>query len=225
MKKILLSFLIALSLVKSALCSETPFYIRTDIGASMLPKDKINADLPKKLKIKSSTNVLANVGIGTYLIENLRAELKFTKHSTNVRNGTYSKVDGTISTLQKTKQKFSANSIMLKGLYDIYDFSPGKLFISAAIGSTKFSEKLSTTKTETGGSYSKKTTSKAKVKNTVNLAWAIGTGVSFDITNNIKMELAYNYFNFGKNKKIGNLNYGGNKFASQDLSLGVIYDL
>lgn len=194
MKKLVLAAAVA-ALASSATAAEGSFYVRGDVGASFLPKQKYN-----DVKGKRTNHVVAGLGVGTYLMDNVRTELGFSNHFNAEQKFSTAKV------------KAKAMSLTLKGLVDVFDYGMGKVFVGAGVGMTQLSAKA------IDGAVA----GKAKKKNNVSFLGTVGS--SFDVSEGVMLDLAYAYNDHGKTKNFGTTKVKYH-FKSHDLTAGVRVEL
>lgn len=195
MKKLLLASAVAL-VASSAIASENTFYFRADAGAAFMPKATFNGN-----KGKRTNHVVADLGVGTYIMDNVRVEL-------DLANSFNAKQKFSTATASDTA-KINAISLHFKALVDIFDYGYGKAFVGAGAGMTQLSGKT----TDLG---------KAKKKNSVNFLGTAGT--SFDVSEGVMLDVAYSYVDHGKTKNFGTTT---NKlhYKTHNLTAGVRVEL
>lgn len=176
MKKLLLTAAATAVLSTSAIAAENMFYLRADAGANMFTKKTAN-----DVKMKGKTFASFDVGVGYYLMDNMRFEAVLSKPFNGEVKGTKAGVT------QKYKSDIIA--LMAKGYVDVFDFSAGKVFLGAGLGWAQVSEKVSWT----GGN-----SDKLKKKN--NLAWMVGAGAGFGVADGVNLDVQYNFTGYGKSK-------------------------
>jgi opacity protein-like surface antigen len=244
MKKIILAAALA-SVASSAFASENAFYVRADAGASFTTKEKVG-----EVKSKKNTHFVAGLGVGTYLMDNVRAELNITNHfsahpklkSMDVVANTVSKapvpaVEGKSGNPKGTlsgKAKFTATSIMLGGLVDFADLGYAKLFAGASVGMTQLGAKSAVTlkPTETADAALGKTYN-AKAKKHFTFSYALTAGASMEAADGVMVDVAYRFADLGKTKAFkGTDPYNGlavtggkARLKSHDVTAGVRFEL
>ncbi len=144
--------------------------------------------------------------------------------------------------------KSSIQTIMVKGYYDVADLGFAQIFVGAGVGmsmiTTKHSITMPLTKFEAINSIgdneevvlsgssanaeastsTQKISFKEKKKN--NLTWSVALGAGFDVTDSIKVDVQYNYQDFGKSSgKIGkydefNTSKSKSAFRTHSIKLG-----
>ncbi len=178
MKKLLLASAISV-LAASASANEGTFYVRGDVGASMLPKQSVKfSGITDKLK--SSTHVVGNIGVGTYLMDNVRTELNLSSHFGAKQSYNNKEL------AEKGKYKVNVSSLTLKGLVDVYDYGMGKVFAGVGLGLSQVSAKDS----YEGGS--------ATLKKKNNFSYLLTAGTGFDVSEGVVLDLAYSFNDHGK---------------------------
>ena len=238
MKKLLLASALTAIIAGNAAANENTFYLRADAGASMLPKQ--NLTLPKgkyaetingrnyqleredaqKFKLKGQTHFIGSLGAGYYVLDNVRTELVFTSRfsakykATNINSGPDYDWSGIT---QNHNLKLTINSLMFKGLVDVYDTGMGKVFAGAGAGVTQLSGKLSESYSETyfGTKYTTTLSSKLKKQNLFSYLGTVGVG--FNVSEGVILDLAYSYNGVDKYKAKGLKT----NFSAHDLTAGV----
>jgi opacity protein-like surface antigen len=181
MKKILLTTAAALTIATSTVyAAEDTFYVKGQIGWDKL--DKIQ-------KAKSTNDVFLGLGVGYYVMDNVRADLTFDHYV----NPTYkiSNTDGDVKFTGKVKAH--ADTLMVNGFVDLFDVSVAKIFAGAGVGMSMLSGKYNV-------KGSDNTTDSAKFKKKNNFAYAVHLGASTEFASGINGELTYSYRNLGKMK-------------------------
>ena len=181
MKKILLTTAAVLTLAtSSAYAAEDMFYVKGQVGWDKL--DKIKG-------MKSNNNVFLGLGVGYYVMDNVRADLTFDHYV----NPTY-KISTTENNVKLTgKVKAHADTLMVNGFVDLFDVSVAKIFAGAGVGMSMLSGKATV-----NGSDGSTTSIKYKKKN--NFAYAVHLGASTEFASGVNGELTYSYRNLGKMK-------------------------
>ncbi len=183
MKKLLIAATAA-TISSSAFASEGTFYLRGDVGASMLPKQtQKNFDT----KLKSSTHVGASIGVGYYVMDNVRSELALTHHFTPKQKCAKESVN-------TVKASPTATALSLKGLLDVYDFGMGQAFLGAGVGFAQLGGKMVT---KSGG-----VEKNLKWKKKNNFSYLLTAGSCFDVADGVKLDVAYTYSDYGTIKKV-----------------------
>lgn len=189
MKKLLLASAIiaAFNLLNNAQADENIFYVRADFGAATLLK---TTDKDLGIKMSRTNHVLASLGLGSYLMDNVRAELNFKGHINPYMKGKLVDPDDIRDT--EVKHSLDIRSAALRGIVDVTDFGYGKIFIGAGFGLALVKDKI----TDTHFDIAKKVIFKAKQKK--GFTWSIGSGVGFDIADCVKLDIAYYFSDYGK---------------------------
>lgn len=200
MKKIMLTAAAVATLASSTALAgmEDMFYLKANGGWEKL--NKIDG-------IKSENSYFLGLGVGYYVMDNVRADLVYDhyfdpKHK-GTKAGTTTNVKGKIDTLT------------VNGYVDLFDVSVAKVFIGAGVGMSQVDAKATST---TAGVV---TTGKGKKKN--NFTWAIHTGASTEFAPGVNGELFYSYKDFGKTKKSTTLN--ALAYKGHHVGVGVRFDM
>jgi opacity protein-like surface antigen len=210
MKKLLLVAAATAALSTSAMAdSENMFYLRGDLGAGMFQKAK---DKSTGLKMKSKTSMSLDLGVGYYVMDNMRGDLVFVHHfNPEMKKG------GNATTVS-AKHKANIETLMLKGYVDVAEVSVAKIFVGAGVGFAQISEKIT---------WGDNTSLKAKKKN--NMAYSLALGSGFDLADGVKGDVAYNFSDFGKTKsakEVGDdTECAKTSYRSHSVKFGVRFDI
>lgn len=142
------------------------------------------------------------------------------------------------------KAKTRIQALMVKGYYDVADLGFAQIFVGAGIGMSQITTKHSNTNTNTtytntsaaavpagtaintatGGNATAVTqvgsgAYKEKKKN--NFSWSLALGSAFDVTDSVKVDVQYNYQDFGKSSgKISGITASKAAFRTHSIKLG-----
>jgi len=182
--------------------AEEKFYIRADVGASFIPKEKIH-----RTKTKSSNHLVADLGVGAYISDIVRAELSLSNHFNIDQKSNKPFSNATIranrtsinnATGQSSiKRKIKVTSLTAKILADFYDFNVGKIFAGVGLGVTKINSKTIFNRSYTSPGNNGSIARKSK-QSSANLSYLITIGTTFDVSEYVKFDIAYSYNNYGK---------------------------
>lgn len=199
MKKLLLAAAATAAFSSSAMADDM-FYLRGDAALNMFNKAK-DAQSGVKMKAKASPSMEVAVGYG--LMDNVRAELAYGHHF----NPTMKK--------STTKHKANVQTLMAKGFYDAFDLGMAQVFVGTGVGLAKVSEKVTVSNV----------TTKVKAKNNFTYMFALGT--AFDAADSVKIDLQYNFQDFGKTKsmKVNAVEAGKTAYRSHAIKLGARFAL
>ena len=197
MKKILLAAATVATLASScAYAAEDTFYLKGQVGW-----DKLN-----KIKgLKSKNNVFLGLGVGYYVMDNVRADLTWDHYFDPKHKGT---IDG-----EKVKLKSKADTLMVNGFVDLFDVSVAKVFAGAGVGMSMISGKIS----DEDDSY--------KIKKKNNFAYAVHLGAATEFAPGVNGELTYSYRDMGKFKKAKDSNVSFSALKGHHVAAGVRFDL
>ncbi|MCC8371186.1 MAG: outer membrane beta-barrel protein [Rickettsia endosymbiont of Pseudomimeciton antennatum] len=172
-------------------------YVKVEGGASKLSTEKFEG---YNEKIKSNIDGIFGVGIGYYIMDNVRTELTL-----NFLTNPEFKVSDNIEMFElkmseQGKTKGNVKSLLLSGYVDLYDGGTVKLFVGAGIGMAQVKEKTTGTVTIGVGDEKVSGTASGSSKNTNNFAYQVTIGTSFNLANAIKLDLAYSWRDYGETK-------------------------
>jgi opacity protein-like surface antigen len=208
MKKILLTSAAVLTLATSSTyAAEGMFYVKGQVGWDKLDKLKFNKDV----KLKSSNNVFLGLGVGYYIMDNVRADLTFDHYVNPNHKGSSTMMveddnNGIITEVNAKanfKIKSQADTFMINGFVDLFDVSVAKIFAGAGVGMSMISSKVTGTIppfTLPDGSTDSATMDVVKYKKKNNFAYALHLGVSTEFALGVSGELTYSYRDMGKFK-------------------------
>ena len=204
MKKIMLLAATTALFASSAFAEEEQFYAKVEGGATLLQKDKIsNPKTPElgsvRLK-KTNTSPVMSVGVGYGLMDMVRGELEYTHYfdAENKAKTKTVKVSGADVNVSG-KVKYNADIVMLKGIVDLFDAGPAKFFVGAGVGYAQLRSKANV-KVDVPSAPQENKNDTFKAKKASNLAFTVLAGVAFDLSEDIKLDVSYNYVDAGKTK-------------------------
>jgi len=172
MKKIILTAAtVATLLSTTAYAAEDMFYVKANVGWDKL--DKIKG-------MKSNNDVFFGVGVGYYVMDNVRADLTFDHYVNPNHKGSFNNVKG-------SKLKTMADTLMINGFVDLFDVSVAKIFAGAGVGMSMISTKLT-----------QPNLANTKYKKKNNFAYGIHLGASTEFAPGVNGELTYSYRDMGK---------------------------
>lgn len=188
MKKNIFITLIILML-NSNIVFASDFYIRGDIGLGRLVTEKqsnvtVNGS---KIKLKGKNFNSIDIGVGYYILKNLKAELLLT-HLINP------KAKGSIGFVTE-EHKSDINALLLGMSLDAFSLGYSNIMLNAGIGFSQVSEKVTIRNPI-------RTIHAYKHKNKINPCWSLGTGLNLDIGKDVILEGRYSYTDFGKAKSL-----------------------
>jgi len=190
---------------------EGNFYISGGLGTVLqdkIAKTRPIANADAKMK-KPGAAFEMGIGAGYYITDSFRVEVLFAKPFLNKSKATV-QVRGTdattgnpVSVSGNVNVKLHANSVQLRGYFDLVDiYDMGKAYVGAGLGATNLSGKINAQVTTTDATAGTTTTvtAESKLKNTYNFAWVLAAGAEFDVADNTKLGVEYNYGHHGKIK-------------------------
>jgi len=208
MKKILLAAATVATLASScAYAVEDTFYVKGQVGW-----DKLN-----KIKgLKSKNNVFLGLGVGYYVMDNVRADLTWDHYFDPKHKGTTS-VNGV--NRANTKLKSKADTLMINGFVDLFDVSVAKVFAGAGIGMSMIKGKVTAPAQGAAVAISEST----KKKN--NFAYAVHLGAATEFAPGVNGELTYSFRDMGKFKKNKDNKVSFSALKGHHVAAGVRFDL
>jgi len=163
-------------------------------------------------------------GVGYNVMDNFRLEAVFIKPwfgKSNISGTRTHTISGSSAVIVPLTGKMTAqiNSLQLRGYFDVFEISDmGKAYVGAGLGWAQVKSKGSITIADV--------TTSGSSKNKNNLAWFLGVGAFFNVSDGVKLAVEYNYQDFGKMKKISDSTYGNKKsFAGHALLAKIMFDI
>ena len=199
MKK-LLTIIAAATISTSAFAdSAGKFYLRADAGAALDSKSKVTvARGTSEVTLKNKASASADLGIGYNMSDDSRIELVFLhRFNPEMKGSRNAVVAGVGSSTRSVKSKAKIETLMLRSYFDLYDFGIGRFFIGGGVGVAQVSNKGSWALANSSGTL-RSGSFKNKKKN--NFAYSVAAGTSFNIKERIKLDLQYNWSDFGHAK-------------------------
>ncbi|MCF8494216.1 MAG: outer membrane beta-barrel protein [Rickettsiaceae bacterium] len=205
LKTIFSTAAIIAALTSSAYAEEAKFYAKGQIGWNKLDNIKSGS-----ATMKSSNSIFLGLGLGYYVIDNVRADLTFDHYVNPVHKGI---------TQRKfpLKYKSQANTIMLNGFVDLFDVKVAKIFAGAGVGMSMLSAKTSLT-LPSGRILND------KAKESKSFAYALHLGGSTELAPALSVELSYSYRQIGKFKK-SQKRFSLGSLKGHHVAAGVRYDI
>ena len=251
MKKLLLIALSTASISANIYADES-YYLGGDVGASFIQKTKIEGVKAKSKQASPSVSLTA----GYYIVDNFRAEVNY-MHFFDPKITT--KNDSTTATsgktvVNKSSQKFSVDTLLLNGYFDLFDVGAAKIFVGAGVGMASIKANGSSTQTtnnskpssqtqannvvvngtnvritstsQASSSSSTSTTSVShKGKTSTNFAYNLIVGTAFEINEDVTFDFKYLFTDCGKAKKFENQKGGSARFRTHSLTSGFRFKL
>lgn len=204
MKKLLLAAAATAAFSSSAFASDD-YYLRADAGYN-----KFNDIKHDGVTAKGKYSPSMEFGVGYGVMDNVRAELVYGYHFNPTHKANY----GGLS----EKSKATIQTLMAKGYVDVADLGVAQVFAGAGLGMAQ---------KEVKHSYSDGGDS-AKEKKNNTFTWSLALGSAFDVADGVKVDLQYNYQDFGKTSgkiKGGYTTNTKDKYNSHAVKLGARFAL
>jgi len=189
LKKIpLLTFLLFITgnVALADMFNET-FYIRGDIIGNKF-ENTAYYTTREKFGLKSKENVALGLGIGYNFFSGLRSEIVASHHLPIEFIDQYDKRDHV---------RASISSLLLRMAYDVMDLDEIRLFAGFGVGAARVKHKTNTS--FTGASIPYNDGNSSKPKN--NFAYNLFLGSSYQMSDNVFLELGYMYADYGNTNK------------------------
>ncbi|MCZ6901541.1 MAG: porin family protein [Rickettsia endosymbiont of Ixodes persulcatus] len=210
---------------------ENQWYLKLNAGGVIFNKIK-----PKGIdfKLKSNTGFTGNIGVGYYIMDNLRTDLTLgTVTNAHLKKSiTKTSPRGTNPT-QSVKHKPTIVGALLNGYVDFVDLSMFKVFAGAGVGLAMVKEKITGKDITTNANSITLTVNDPSLttKNKTNFAYQLSLGTSFEVAQGVKAELVYSWTDYGKTKNttktIDGVTYkfGGTRCKGNNLMAGLRFDM
>jgi opacity protein-like surface antigen len=194
MKKQIISIITTSILATSSICyaerlNTQDFFIKANASANFF-QDAKQFD---GVKVKAKTAPSFAVGLGYYVLDNLRTDLSIEYYINPTFKKSYTNHEEYGS--PKLKQTVKLSTLMLNTNIDVVDIDIVKLFVGAGIGMARHQTKYCITGADLEGDD---IDMQNKTKTSNNFAYSLGTGLSIALSEGINAELYYSYKNFGQ---------------------------
>jgi opacity protein-like surface antigen len=208
MKKILLAAATVATLASSsAYSAEDTFYVKGQMGLDKL--NKING-------LKYKKNGFLGLGVGYYVMDNLRADLTWDHYFGP-------KHKGTTAGIMNVNLNSKADTLLVNGFVDLFDVSVAKVFAGAGIGmsvikgTVSWPERVINIRTR-APAYSD------ILKRASNFTYAAYLGAVTEFAPGVNGELTYSFRDMGKLKE-KNSTFLARSLKGHHVSAGVRFDL
>lgn len=221
-KKALLTTVAATAFSSSAMAHDVDtFYLKGNVGAQALEDVKVLEGLKK---LKHDTNAFIDVGVGYYLMDNVRTDLTFSYYF----NPEFSKSDTEDGDRIKTKAEGKVYSLLLNGYVDLFDISVAKIYSGVGVGYASIKPKIKASGTDDGKQFAES----FSVGKKNNFAYALYLGTKTEITPGIHLGVEYSWRDFGGTKRKNVIDSDGDsgiikahKYRGHHVAGGVTIDL
>lgn len=219
---------------------EGNFYLKAVIGSNKM-NDVREQNFQNNFNLKQASILSPFIGLGAgyYLTNKIRSDITFNYYTpffiTESANfNSYNAEDNTfVVGGASVTRKAIIKSIMLNGYYDILNKDSFTIFIGAGIGSSHIKEKVSILSSGNINNDQQIITFPldvltATTKLTNNLAYSFTIGTAIKVRENINLELAYKWKNFGKTNPQRNINgdvLTKNHYKGHNISVGLRLDI
>ena len=220
MKKIILAAAAATTILASSAAfagTKDAFYLKGNVGWNKM-KDgteeiKISRFTTSRVKYKAENSFSLGLGVGYYLMDNVRFDLMFDHFFDPEWKGS---VSGSAAKAS-IKAKGEINALTLNGYVDLFDVSIAKIFAGAGVGMAQVKDKFTLTSSPNDGTPAE--TSSISSKKANNFTYALHLGASMEFAPGVNGDLSYSWKDFGKTKE--------NKvsFKGHNLVFGVRFDI
>ncbi len=224
MKKLLLIAATSTALLTSAVSfAETDdFYLKADAGLTFLNKAK---DKTSGLNMNSKTAALLAIGVGYELMDNVRTDLTLNW----LVNPEFKKSSTINSTPVSVKHKGQVTSLLLNAYVDLYKADITTFYVGGGVGVSKLKEKISGMVGKQGQVLGQ---SSLSIKYNNSFAWQLSAGASFDVSDGVKVDVAYSFIDFGQTGSRwfsdgvgGRIQAGKTRYKGNNLIAGVKFNI
>ena len=227
MKKLLAALLLTLPTIAMAIDLEG-YYITAKGGVSKsMDTGTMNYDNGEVFTLNDDdlgTGSAFGISAGKYITDNFRLELEAIKR-------TGYEMDTRDSDNNLDEAKISSKSIFINGFYDFQPFSIRKTAITPYLGGG-----VGISKNKMGTTHENRPAATLDGKTISQFAYKVAAGTLVDLTENVSLDINYQYVNLGNLKSgvgvydvagefQGNLNQGinGGEIKTQELMVGLQY--
>ncbi|MEY4463287.1 MAG: hypothetical protein RLZZ81_258 [Pseudomonadota bacterium] len=207
------------------------WYLKLNAGGVIFNKAKPKGS---DFKLKSNTGFTGNIGVGYYIMDNLRTDLTIgTVTNVHLKKSITEKTSSGNSVTESVKHKPTIVSALLNGYVDFVDLSMFKVFAGAGVGLAMVKEKITGKDVVTTASGRTTTFNDPSLttKNKTNFAYQLSLGTSFEVAPGVKAELVYAWTDYGKTKNTTKTldgftyKFGGTRYKGNNLMAGLRFDM
>jgi len=196
------------------------FYIKAGGSGSFF--NKITADDGLKYKAKVIPGV--NIGVGYYILENLRTDLTLEYYINPTFKG--SVTDHQDYGNQRHRAKLELGTLMINSYVDLFDIGISKFFIGGGVGIAKHKTKYHVIGTSP---ENENIDFRISTKKSNNFTYALSAGMAFPVLEFMNIDLTYSWKDFGKTNPKKNIE-GENMtekvvYKGHNIALGLRIDL
>ncbi|AFB21535.1 outer membrane protein [Rickettsia canadensis] len=204
---------------------ENQWYLKLNAGIMIFNKTKPSIPKGTDFKLKSNTGFTGNIGVGYYIMDNLRTDLTLgTVINAHLKKSTRGNI---------VKHKPTIVSTLLNGYVDFVDLSMFKVFAGAGVGLAMVKETITGKDVSTNANGITLTVNNPSLttKNKINFAYQLSLGTSFEVAQGVKAELVYSWTDYGKTKNTTKAMYGvthkfgGTSYKGNNLMAGLRFDM
>lgn len=218
MKKTILTATTVAALISSTAFanSQNPYYLKGNIGAGYL---RGLTDKETSFKLKSQIDLFFGIGVGYYLMENLRMDFTL-DHYVEPELKKSGSVPGATS-IVVARHTANLDSLMINGSVNLINASIFKIFTGVGVGVSRIKEKVIK-----NGSGIVDTSISSGVKN--NISYALHLGASTELNPGVNADLTYSWRDFGKTKSARNAageEVSKTHYRGHHLAIGFRFDM
>lgn len=184
------------------------WYLRGDVGVGLVQQQSIYESSIANPTAGTTSGWLnrsigdtttIGAGVGYQFTDNLRGDVTLQyRTSTTFQGGNYVTNTTTGATGENDITGSTSSTIaLLNGYYDITHWNGLTPFVGAGVG-VAFNQ-MHATSTQQGG-FTNPEYGVYPNKSLTSLAWALHTGLSYDINSRLKLEMGYSFLNYGDTK-------------------------
>lgn len=222
MKKLFVAALLSSLILMTADANYSDFYIKADTGVGITANKNFTVSSDNSsttINAKTAEYLIASFGFGSYVTENLRAELNISKHFDPVLKGLYNENPVQFN----FKKKVNAYASFVNLYIDTMDLGSFKFFVGGGLGASKIQEDILV--------YNDSAYSYLKVNKANNLAWMLSGGLTYMLSKNIDLDVSYKYSDLGKSKATyvkpssETFKIGDSRFTNHSVTVGIKFYL
>lgn len=229
---------------------ENQWYVKISGGATSLrhlkrynPAFGFGADYDiDSYKRKTKVGGVAELAIGYYIMENLRADLAISHVFNNARSKATIKGDDTVLRFNNTvtlndytadlEFKPNITNLLANAYFDFADVGVLKFFVGAGIGASSIKDKVHYTLKADNAAINNTTVpfdmkKSYSSKRRYHVAYQVSLGASAEVAPGVKAELTYKWADYGKTKKIddGTTKIAARHYRAHNVLLGFRFDI
>ena len=217
MKKLLLTTA-AITIISSAsaFAESGVWFLKANVGGGHVNEFK---DRETSLKLKSENHLFFGLGVGYYLMDNIRVDFTIDHHVYPElrKTGTVTGITDNVT----ARHRANIDSLLVNGLVDVFEFANAKLYTGVGVGVVQIKEKVTKAGFGSGNAAT-------NIGRKTNITYALYLGATTQLAPSVHGDLSYSWRDFGKTKvakATNGVEVGRSRYKGHHVSIGVRFDM